>query len=462
MILLGKRLKLDNYIKPGLILLISVFYGCETSEDPGVDYSLDSNIEVNFKEFLLPSSNVYIDSLRTDGENKILVGNYSDPVSGSVKAEGYMSLTYVNSTIPGDVIEFDYTYDSARISFMSPKAIKEDGILTQSFVFSQLSNSLSSNLIYLSSMGQDTLRQIGSFDYFVVNPRDTFYCNALLSDEFGQDLMNFGKISGNLNETEFPSIGISASSESDLLSSITMNNDTARLYLYVTHPDGITEIMAGDTTQRDTTYQVEFIFSGTNYSHIERDRAGSEFANIEENVDFTLSTGQTYIDPLFGLSTSYRIDELAEFFDENNDIIINTASILYELDDNDGLDTLSSFMSYIRKEDGDFFGPAISNSQFLFQNILLNSASYSGQSPEPAFGQLNTDKTTISLEGTGFHKLLLRSFQDTGNLQIDLITDSDPRDVSELVILPVQELNLQRTIFKKDGIKLRIYYSVVD
>ena len=76
--LLAKKLSLRNILKPGLMILIPVFFGCDTQDDLGIQYDLGSDANVKFVEFTLPASNIYLDSLRTDGENRILVGKFSN------------------------------------------------------------------------------------------------------------------------------------------------------------------------------------------------------------------------------------------------------------------------------------------------------------------------------------------------------------------------------------------------
>ena len=79
--LLARAKSIKNILKPGLIILIPVFFGCETQDDIGVQYELDSDANVKYVEFDLPATNIYLDSLRTDGENRILVGLQNDPLT---------------------------------------------------------------------------------------------------------------------------------------------------------------------------------------------------------------------------------------------------------------------------------------------------------------------------------------------------------------------------------------------
>ncbi|MEQ9007333.1 MAG: hypothetical protein RLP12_05580, partial [Ekhidna sp.] len=97
---MARTLSFKNILKPGLIMLIPVFFGCETQGDFGIKYPLEIDANVKYVEFTLPATNIYLDSLRTDGENRILVGNYSDLLTGSVSAEGYFNFTYEKGPLP--------------------------------------------------------------------------------------------------------------------------------------------------------------------------------------------------------------------------------------------------------------------------------------------------------------------------------------------------------------------------
>jgi hypothetical protein len=470
--LLGKQVSIRKFLTPGLIILISVFYGCETSEDPGIEFPLDSNLKVKFKEFLLPASNVYIDSLRTDGQKKILVGNYTDPLSGTIKAEGYMTLSYILGSLPGNQILKDVekadgvmavkgdVYDSVRISIASSKSLIS-GDSTQSFQFNELTIPLESNLVYLASLKKETARQIGSHQFSVSNSSDTTYINSLLINEFGIDLFEKGLELGTLATPDWPSIGISAGLESNVLSTILMNSDTSRIYLYLrrTFIDKITD---GDTIYKDTTVRADFTFSVNNFTHL--DRSESQFNGIPEKTDFDFPDGRTMIDPLYGISTSFNVDELADFFEENQNILLNDVTIAYDYDlegETDTIGQISNFMAYIRKEDKGFFGPAYKTTNASFSNIIMSDNAYLGKSTNPAFAHFGSGKIKILMNSTLFFQSVYQDYREFQLLQFTALQEI-VKPISEFVLISPTDVTLNRTIFKKDGIKLRVYYTEVD
>lgn len=460
MTLLGKRVSKMKNLMPGLIILISVFYGCETSEEPGIEYPLNTNVNVKLKEFILPASNLYIDSLRTDSEGRILVGNYTDPIFGTIKAEGYMSLSYVLGSLPGNQILSGYVYDSARISIINTPSLITNGASNQSFKINQLIDTLQSDLKYLANLKKASFREIGSHQFSVLNSADTTYGNILLSNAFGSDLFQKGLENGTMATSDWPSIGISAGMDSELISSVLMSNDTSRLYLYITSPDAIREIVNMDTSFRDTTYRAEFVFSTTNFTHL--DRSGSQFDGTPEKTDFDFADGSTMIDPLFGVSTSLNVDQLADFFEENENILLNDVTLSFEFDvDGDTSSQVTNFMAYIRKEDNGFFGPAVFTTAASFSNIIMSDEAYLGQSTSPSFAHLSTSKTKILLRATLFFQSVYQEYLDTQILQFKPLEDVI-KPISEFVLISPTDVTLNRTIFKKNGIKLRVYYTEVD
>ena len=303
--------------------MIPVFLGCETSDDIGIPYELESDASVRFEEFILPTSSVIIDSLRTDSENRILVGQFQDDLTGFIRTESYFSMKYERSDLPNGEIGAGFLYDSARISLLSNSSIGS-GSMTQSFNINLLTDTLS-NLIFLSSNAQQAIGdQIGSFESQVSS--DTNYFNFLLDDEFGrllyQNVATFETLPGS---TDWPSLAILPNSSSEAISEITLNADTSRIILYVREPDGLEVIEDGDTTIVDAIYSVQFIISPTQFlgnpHYVRVDRSG---------VNSTLPANVNVIDVLAGITTSIDTQPLQDFFDEqiNDDraIIINNAA----------------------------------------------------------------------------------------------------------------------------------------
>lgn len=305
--LLAKKLSIKNMLKPGLMLLIPVFFGCETQNDLGIKYGLDTDANVKFVEFTLPATNIYIDSLRTDGENRILVGNYNDPLTGSVSATGYFQFFYVGGTLPNDSLNFE----EITSSFDIISKIGLDG--EQSFKLSVSSDSLIQNAVYLSNNQLDNSGPTIGEDTIKVD--DNEQIRFKLTDLYGRDL--FDKIKEDVNF-----LGPSYKSPT-----LVLESEGSNLFLFDTESEDswIRIFMTG--ADPDTIYVAEFGLLGLEHSYLNRIKLGSDFEGITERSDFDLSNGQTLIDPLSGISTAFSISSLEGFFSENPNILINNATV---------------------------------------------------------------------------------------------------------------------------------------
>ena len=77
-------MNLLDRIKSGLIvLLILIFFACET-DDTGLSVNIDNITDVSYAEFELKTTNLFVDSLRTDNDSSILVGSYNDVLFGEI------------------------------------------------------------------------------------------------------------------------------------------------------------------------------------------------------------------------------------------------------------------------------------------------------------------------------------------------------------------------------------------
>ncbi len=441
--------------------MIPVFLGCETSDDIGVQYQLDSGASVNFIEFELEATNIIVDSLRTDSENRILVGSYNDDLVGSVVAESYFTLRVRSTNIPSNAIGEDFTLDSVRMVLESPSSIPLASERLQSFDVHLLEDTLS-NVVYLASKSEVIGDQVGSYET-TFSTSDTLVSNFLLDNSFALSIFNNLEVDESvLTNTDWPTMAVVPTSSSQSINEVSLLADTTGLYLYVTDPDGIEIIVDNDTSFRDTTYVVEFSFSASSnlpgYVHLDRDKSGTPFANLSDNDTLELSNGTTVIDPLAGTSTRLSVEPLEDFFKqlerEERAIIINNAAITFAFENEESRDTLENFYSFIYR-DNDFFGPGLVTNQ-LNSIILSDNAFLQGQNL-PAVSAISDERTEVVLTTTLFFQQVYNEFiNDESDVEEKSIT------VEEFVLISQNDITLQRSIIQSDGIKLRMYYTEVN
>ena len=438
--------------------MIPVFLSCETSDDVGVQYQLESGADVNFLEFDLNATNIVVDSLRTDGENRLLVGVYQDDLIGTVTAQSYFSTRIRSSNLPSNSVGEGFFVDSVRMVLESTTSIPLAQQLTQSFAVHTLQDTLSGSLVFLSSTSETLADQIGSFEENYLTS-DTLTGNILLENSFANALFDNMEVGENvLGLSDWPSLAIVPSTNSQLINEITLDSDTAGLYLYITDPEGIEEIVNNDTTFRDTTYVVEFNFFASTvapgYVSLERNKAGSPFENLSDNDTSELASGSTIIDVLGGISTRISVGPIEEFFQqvarEERSIIINNASLSFELESDVLRDTLETFYSFLYQNSG-YVGSGLVNNPF--SNVIISDDGFLRGQPNPAQSVLNRDRTELTMNATLFFQQLYNDFLSDGENSIS---------VEEFLFISRDDITLRRLIIPDGGIKLNLYFTEVN
>ncbi len=464
MSLLASLKKLRNFIKPGLIALIPVFLGCDAANDFGTEFDLDTGVDVKLIEFDLPSSNLRIDSLRTDNENRVLVGSFTDLNTGNVTAEGYFQYAFTGGILPvqeqtsanpdpTDSLEYDSLYLELRQSELIP--FRESSQLA--FDVIELVDTLLSTVVYLGSKSETPLRTIGSYDK-EVNSSDTVY-RVRLNDAFGQEFFN--TVSNVVEDStlrllnyRFRDMGLVPTAGSTGLTAVDLSNLETQLILY----------MSGNAP--DTSYRATFNTTGLAYSHITRDRTGSLFDGIEEKTNFNLADGRTVLDPLAGLTTTFELSPLRSFFEENPNILINSVIVQFDYEEFVSRDTLDVFRLYFRTQDGGIFGPAVA--QDPFSNIVMNDAAYlspvsgGAVNNDPILGALNSTDDHYIANPTIFFQFLYNNFQRNDDVIFIEPFQSDTIQIDDLVLISPFNTILQQAIFNNSGIKLRVFYTEVN
>ena len=457
--LLAKKFSLKKNFKPGLMILIPVFFGCETSDDLGIQYDLGSDANVRFQEFTLPATNIYIDSLRTDVEAAVLVGTYTDALTGTTSAEGYFNMFYENGPLPRKKAttsepnpEDTIKLDSIVVLFESTVSIPGAGIVQQDFSLYELEDTLQTTAIYLSRLKQTPTTQIGTYNRTIDTETDTLH-RVKLDDTYAQTFFDqlsdiAGDTTKSISTTVFKSLGVIPGPSSSGITSLNLASDTTRMIVYTSPLDN-----------NDTTYLTSFQFNAKRYSYLDRNRTGSSFDGINEFENFDLPDGRTILDPLAGIHAVLSLSELEDFFNQNRNILINNATLEIDYDSEVERDTLYNFMNYLRKPAGNIFGPAIVINPF--ENIIMTDIGYLRRQSDPALSGLNIEKQIV-MSSTLFYQLFYSNSIQNNDLLFQSPTSDLLIPINDLVAVAPASLSLQRAIFKSDGIKLKIYYTKVN
>lgn len=438
--LLDRAKRLKSFLKPGLIILIPVFLGCDSLEDIGTEFDLNSNVDVNLIEINLPSTNLYIDSLRTDGEEQVSVGTFNDPLTGKVTAESYLQFQFQRGLMPGDSLDFD----SIQLVMAASNILPILGTSNLEIDVFEISDTLINSIVYLATKQESKTRQVGNFTGTVRSTDEEVAIR--LDDSYGLEIYDFlNEFPDSVNTHFFKGLALSSGASNESLLLLNTAADTSRLRIYMTG---------------DTTHFAEFNFQPNMHTYIERDRSSSPFSAIVEDETFDLPDGRTVIDPTAGITTVFNIDGLKTFFDENPDILINTTLIDMEVDGFADRDTLQGFNLFFRQEDGGIFGPAII--QDPFANIVMTDQGYLNTTNLPAPVLFNDETEQYLVRPTLFFQSLYNNYQNFGELAYVEPFQRDTVLISDIVLISPREMTLQQALFNDSGINLRIFYTDVN
>ena len=133
-----------NFLIIGLLLLITS--SCEQDESI-IKVNVEGVTNTSYIEFNLPTSEIFIDSLRTDDSDFILVGDYEDPLLGTLAAEAYFELQYDSGAVIADTLLLDSVVFMLKIE---DQLMKDASAIFNMDIYT-LSDSLFSEAIYLAT-----------------------------------------------------------------------------------------------------------------------------------------------------------------------------------------------------------------------------------------------------------------------------------------------------------------------
>ncbi len=448
--LLDSIKKFLRFFKPGSILLIPVFLGCDAASDLGTQFDLDTNIDVNLMELNFPSTNVYLDSLRTDGEDRLVAGTFNDPLTGRITTETYFQFGFLSgSVLPADTLEFD----SAQITLSTVGVLPLTDPFTYDIDIYELEDTLINSVVYLSTKRERVSRRVGNLTTTASSEDEVI--TFKLEDSYGREIFNILNNKPDSIGTAslfFKGLALASGTTNQGLVSFDARADTSKLRLY----------MSGNATEI-----AEFSIRTSLHTYVERDRSASPYNGIIEKENFDIpGDGRTALDPLAGITTAFNIEGLKSFFEDNPNILINTTILDLVAEDIAAKDTLQGFHLFFRKPDGGIFGPGLVFNPF--SNVVMTDQGYLNGANTPAPIAFNPDTDQYIVTPTIFFQALYNNYQNWKDENDGVPPDelfytdpilSDTIQISDMVLINPQQMTLEQAVFQNSGIKLRIFYT---
>ncbi len=472
------------------------FYSCVDDANLIGFKNPNSKFEVKFKEFSVKSS-VLLDSMRSSNfynynteTNRLLVGKYTDAKFGEVSSS---TCTQFFTTTPAKLkstarfdsvsiqFRFDYyTYGNSKSG--SPQIISiyelsqplDDSLSAAYFNSTRIPINLQpSGFLGSKSFNVDPTE----FKGYVDAKKDTavvvhFLLGGTSGHDFGQRIfdsaLKYRDATSQADSTfinyrefikEFYGIAI-VPNDCDKMFGFSPSSPSSKITLHY--------------TVNDTLHQkLDLAFNFTaGYNNIVSDRGGvSDLNGIQYHQDFEPTSDNRYIQSGIGISTKIDISEFSEWSDTIPNMIINSAELyIGSVENEDVLSPPSNLVLRVLKEDNKFYKYQKFNGQsvkdYTLYNFFINPDNASGLGvaidndstftvidDRLSYFQLNYSKSGKKYNGylTRFLQELYNKDEGKTKLTTFALNAVQPTPVAKTV---------NRVVFPKDDIKLRVYYTV--
>jgi hypothetical protein len=464
----------------GQLAMLSValfFFSCE-DENSIIGYpNPNKKFEVRTVEIPLGTSVLGMDSLITDNKSvpsyMSLVGKYNDPMLGTVRATSFLQIIPAFSArLPANAV-YDSAVFQVRLNFYTY------GLTTDHYerytihrIVGDSLNRLIQHSYYAHDyidyfeepMGEASVylgvneikRQFG----FSASQQDTVLLRSKLADDVGSQLMDLVQSSDHSTNAQrqkfidtFKGIALVPSEESSTIMALNLNpNDNSnfsRLYLYYHTPSD--------------TLVSNFVINLASFTNIVADRSATELAGALPDVDIDPASGLRYIQSGVPLATKIDLTNLYAFLDTTENIIVNEAALIIdEVESPAAFSAHSELRLKILNDNNTTRRNSLSSDSLALSkyNVVTDGRDYAVQadnySAENPFAVLSYDSKEARIDG--YLTLFVQSLFDNRNDE-DGVNESRIKYLALFPNAPVATRTVNRTIFHKDKLKIRVTYT---
>lgn len=492
---------MNLWVKRAGQLLLAVLFLMSCEDETYILGFINKNrkFNVGYQEFTIGEGTVIsVDSVITDnlgGTSRILVGDYSDPIVGGVRAEAYTEFAPTNRNKLATSTTLEYFYDSLvfqmRLDYYSYGLVNEglskfkihritEDTLSYLGIASLKRYYANSSLLYeteplgevtdiykVSGTGEkETIKKVPLKYTTLKDGIDTLIAKTRLSDEFGNELFivaltNFQSEFSDGREFEERFKGfVFVPSESNAVIGLSTSNIYTRMRLhYHTTENGV---------NKDTLYRDFFFNQGVSFNNISVNRA-PEFPTAEPPY--------TGVDPVSGnraiqsgnlMVTKIDLEPYyTNFADTVSDkVLINSAEVVIESIDNEtGYAPIGNFELRVLKENDRYMDYRKDADSVAMRGYSLVSdnkfyyvaADFSNYATNLSY---NSSKGHYSGAATLFFQSLITNREKPADERLRYlgIYPATPA-ITGLSVLPIGK-SINRSVFSKQNIKLRVYYTL--
>ncbi|NDI99902.1 DUF4270 domain-containing protein [Flavobacterium sp. LaA7.5] len=340
-----------------------IFISCnndalDDAYDPGTGFT-ESNVRVvAIDTFAVTMSTFRYDSIVNQGQSRILVGRYSDPYFGIVKATAFADFTPATYSLDEEAV-----FDSIVVSLKYDGFYYNDTLLQKTIKIQELAKEIrfrnNQSYFYNTSDVEANSAIIGEKTFYPRISNDSL--TIRLTDAFGQNL--FDKIQSNIvNDQEqftdyFKGLKIAPDDTEDA-SIIGFNIEDTYIRIYYSFPDQ----SSSESEYMDLNYRSDS--DKKFFSKIESDRNGTPIQDVngQENESSSGSLNNlTYIQSGIGITTKVTFPNIRDIrYINNNNGSIFKANLKVKLNNtyyNKKLYPGDSLYVYVLDQNNDILTP---------------------------------------------------------------------------------------------------------
>jgi hypothetical protein len=447
----------------GQLLMITValfFFSCEDETTLGYK-NPNQKFQVNYIDIPLASSVVLLDSVITDRTGVGLIGKYNDPLLGAVSAQPFLQF------YPGFSARLSNTpvYDSVTIEFrVNFYTYGFSGNSTQRFTVHELADSVDRFKFYYGnnsiSFNPNSIGELRfNVDYetykkqYDTSPsdRDTLIVSTRLSDTFGQNLFNLSTNSDFTTAAELKNFFFN-------MKGLTLVSQESNGVLGLDIASGFSRLKLHYHNAQDTLV-ASFIINTPSFSNITADRSGTELGGYPTYQQIDPASGMRYVQSGSLALTQLDLSNFYAFADTLDNILINTAELhIANVEAPAGTPVHSNFILSAMNSGNKIANGKVAADRELVAPYYITNFNVFSDSPGAAddYAQFSYDSKEKLYRGnlTLFAQSLFRNKSKENGPN-----ESRLRYLAVFPNSPNAARTINRTVFHKDNIKLRIYYT---
>ena len=435
MSLLDKR----NSVIIGLILVL--ISSCDQDEKT-INVNLKGVTNTSYAEFAIPTSEIFIDSLRTDDSDYILVGDYEDPLLGLLSAEAYFEIQYDSGAIIADTLSLDSVVFKLKI---------QDQLMENNSAFFNmdlllLRDSLFSEAVYLAAKKL-------MVDKAIQNVAKTVLKSDSLLTFSGMDLgyYLYGKLKGLEQSDQYgfrSEFAFLPAAENEALMSFNLASEDTKILIYSKDPN-------------DSLFVTQLRFNGIHFTQLERDKSNTDLAGVSNLDSLQLADEYSIINPLQGLFTMLDFSEVMLFLNQLDNFILNSVELEVGLTAA-SIDPILDVNFYTFNAHGGIDGNVFASLNLVTQGNLdyvstFNQAANDFILSEESFiagaGALSPLVSKIS--ELNYNPVITLALEDQYIRKA--FYGEDPFE--KLVMISDDRLTLNQSLVKKGSVTVKIYYT---